>query len=120
MSLATSMIGGFIGNGADSYTVTRGSAPTFVDGVVVPGATTTVQILAAILPARNTDLRRTVEGERLTDLVVIYTGDPVFSGHDDGAPADLVEWNGHTYEIEDVDPFPGGLYQATARKRVAA
>lgn len=121
MSIASDIIGSFTGNGAALYPVTRGSAPTFVDGVVTPGATTEVQILAAILPASSTDLARRIEGERLRDLVVIYTGDPIFSGDETtGAPADLVTYAGKKYEVEDVDAFPGGLYQATARKKVTS
>lgn len=120
MSVASSILGAFVGGGADRYAVTRGSPPSVVKGSVAPGPTSEVEILAAILPARSTDLARTVEGERLVDLVVIYASDPLYPGRPDGSPADLVEWNGATYEVEDVDPFPGGLYQATARKKVAS
>lgn len=116
MSVASSIIGGFVNAQTN---VCRGSAPLVVKGVVSPGPTTTVQILAAILPASSTDLARSIEGERLRDLVVIYSADEVFSGNEaTGAPADLVEHAGALYEVEDVDPFPGGLYQAKARKKV--
>lgn len=83
------------------------------------GTSTDVLILAAIFPARNTDLVRDDEGRRRTDLIDIYAGSPLYSGTDAGQPADRLEWNGSTYEVEDVDVWPGGLYQAKARRKTA-
>lgn len=114
MSLASSILAGFR---PTTTTFRRGSAPTIVDGRAVPGAVVNVQVLAAILPARARRLAREVEGERLTGLVKIYASDPLYAGRDTGEPADRVDWNGDTYEVEEVDYFTdGGLYVATARK----
>lgn len=118
MSIASSILRGFV---KTLVSVRRGAAPTLTKGVATPSAPATVQILAAILPARSTDLARTVEGERLRDLVVVYSADLLRAGDDaTGAPADLVEFDGFLYEVEDVDAYPGGLFQATARKKVTS
>lgn len=115
MSIAASIIGGF------RRTLTpfqRAAAPTIVDGRVVPGAVATVQVLAAIFPKSSGRLVREPEGEARAGLISIYASDPLYAGRDTGEPADLVTWNGATYELEDVDFFEdGGLYVATARRK---
>jgi hypothetical protein len=115
MTIASSIIGGF-----RRYTtpVQRGSVPSVIDGRVQPGAVTTVQILCAIFPKKASRLMREEAGETRSGQIKVYSSDPIYAGRDTGEPADLIDWNGATYEVDEVDYYEdGGLYDATATRR---
>lgn len=108
MSIASSIIGGFR---RTTTPIRRPGAVTFVDGRAVPGAEATVQILAAIFPKKASRLMRELEGETRAGQIKVYSSDLVATG-------DLVDWNGATYEVDEVDYYEdGGLYDATATRR---
>lgn len=108
MSIASSIIGGFR---RTTTPIRRPGAVSIVDGRAVPGAETTVQVLAAIFPAKASRLLREVEGESQGGAIKVYSADLVKVG-------DLVDWNGATYEVDVVDFYEdGGLYDATATRR---
>lgn len=114
MSTASSIIAGFA---RSRVTIRRGSPATFVDGRAVPGTVSIVKILAVVLPAKSARLRREEAGERLAGAVNVYSSDPIYAARDTGEPADVLEWGGAMYELDEVDPFPGGLFVALATRR---
>ncbi len=92
---------------AASYTVTRRAKATYVDGVVVPGATSTFTIAAVVASTSGRDLKRLPEGRSSTDMQTIYTPTTLYVGAQNGNyESDLVSLNGDQWEVQFADVWP--------------
>lgn len=82
--------------------VTRRAAATYVGGIAVPGATSTIVIpFAVIVPASGRDLQRLDVGRRSQETRTIYTADQLLVGAQAGAnEADLVNLDGVAWEVQ--------------------
>ncbi len=98
------------------YTVTRPGPVTWTAGAPVEAAGTEFEIDAAIVPASNKDLQRLPEGERSGDVVKILTATELRTAESSASRlSDRISYLGRTYEVEDVDVWPG-FYDAIARR----
>lgn len=91
-----------------SYTVTRRAAATIDKGRDVPGRQTTLQISASVQPASGRDLLRLPEGRRATETQALFTTTLLLVGGQGSAnEADLVSIEGRTWEVQNVQSWPG-------------
>ena len=101
-----------------TYTVTRRAVATFAAGRAVAGATSTLTVTAAAVPATGRDLLRLPEGRRATETRIVFTTTALLVGGQGSAnDADLVGIDGRTWEVQQVESFPGyyrAIVQATA------
>lgn len=108
-----------------TYTVTRRAASTYsAGGVVVPGAETTLSIIAAIYQSTGRDLQRLPEARRSIATMTIFTTTRLYVGaqEDEGGTesdfdSDRITIDGVVYEVQTVGAFPGapGYYSALAQ-----
>lgn len=101
------------------YVVTRRAAATYVDGVAVPGVTSTFGVVAAVVPASGRDLLRLPEGRRSVETRAIYTAGPLLVGARAGVnEADLVEIDGDAWEVQMVETWKAatGYVKAIAQR----
>lgn len=100
--------------GADTYTVTRRGAATYVNKVPVYGADTTFEITASIQPMTQDELQREAEGLRASHAVRIFTGtDPALRTQEDpdsapGAVPDVITYRGVEYQIQRRNDWSDG------------
>ena len=87
------------------YTVKRTVAGSYVNGVYVEGAETTLTIQASVQPMSGNDLVAVPEGRRAADMVKLYTSTDLFSQGDAGSgqSPDRLVWLGKDYEISSKD-----------------
>ena len=87
------------------YTVKRTVAGSYVNGVYVEGAETTLTIQASVQPMSGNDLVAVPEGRRASDMVKLYTSTDLFSQGDTGSgqSPDRLVWLGKDYEISSKD-----------------
>ncbi len=103
------MIAGVIASlGGGTLTVTRRAAGTYVNGVLVPGATTTLSIVGLVAPLSGEEMRREAPGRSSGDVQWVMTATAVLVPR--GAPdtaqgGDLVSINGISYEVEAVERY---------------
>ena len=91
----------------DLYTITRRAAATYVNGIAVPGATTTLQTTAAFWPASGRDLQRLPEGRRsLATMAGVSTEKLVLGGQGGANEADLITIDGEPWEVQTVGTWP--------------
>lgn len=101
----------------NEYTVTRYKARSTTDGEADPlRVETTITIVAAIQPASGRDLLRLEEGQRLSEVIVLWTKTPLYS-HRQGYPPDTLVYKGEVYQIESIERWDdmGNFYEALAR-----
>lgn len=92
------------------YVVTRYTPSTYVDGRLVLGSPSTINIIATQQPVSGRDLQRMPEGTRVSDLLVFYTDTELKTQTPANAP-DQVTVSGETFEVQQVDNWgPGGNY----------
>jgi len=107
-------------SGSPVATVTRGAAGTYTAGRLTPGAlTTTTLAVVNIQPASGRDLLRLPEGVRTRETVAIWTSDELRTANEaTGAPADVVNYGGASYQVELVEDWVGlgGFRKAIAAK----
>lgn len=98
-----------------SYIVTRRPVPVYEpDGRLQAETTTTLTITAAVQPLQGgPELQRLSEGNRLTDVRVIFTTTLLQAN-----PADVVAIDGASWEVQSVENwYPvAGFYRAVAQK----
>lgn len=105
-----------------TYTVTRetpGASDAFLAdysrGKAVAGTTSTLTITAAIYPAKARDLLRLEEGRRSEAAIVIFTATELRTAvAPNGGNADRIAYGPDAYEVQAVDPWPGGFWKAIA------
>lgn len=85
-------------------TIKRETAGSYVNGVWVPGSTSTITIQASVQSATGEDQVTLPEGKRLSDIVKMYT-DTLLNvvGETVGQQPDKLLWRGHEYEIIQLD-----------------
>lgn len=85
----------------------RASAPT-VKGRAVAGGTTPLTIRGLVHPASGRDLQRLPEERRATETKVVYTSTQLLVGGEaDNNEADLLTIEGKSWEVENVESWPG-------------
>lgn len=104
-----------------TYTVTRRAAATNDGhGRAVAGSTSTLTITASVQPASGRDLMRLPEGRRTIETRVVYTTTRLLTGGQGAAnEADLLTIDGASYEVEQVQTWPGavGYYRCIVQAR---
>lgn len=83
------------------FTVKRTVAGSYVNGVYVEGAESTITIQASVQPVSGQDLVAIPEGRRASDMVKVYTSDDLFGQGDAGSgqSPDRLTYRGKDYEI---------------------
>jgi hypothetical protein len=100
-----------------TYTVTRAStANTYVDGLVVASATTTLQVVGSVQPIPGKELERLPEGLRDAEVKVIWTKDELRCGPD--TVPDRLSVESATWQVEKVEKWDtlGRYWRAVIRK----
>lgn len=99
------------------YVVTRGSPPTFVNGVAVPGSVVTIPITACVQPLEGIDLMRLPEGQRSDDYRVLYTAVQL-NTTESTQIADTVVIDGDAFQIMQCERFQelGNYFRARAQR----
>ena len=106
MSDAIALLGG-----DSQYTVTRPVAPANINGIFVPGSTTTFQITASIQPAPGRTLDLLPEGYRGRGGQICFTSTPLRTALSGQVP-DLVTYKGELHECVTVETWEElGNYQ---------
>lgn len=103
-----------------TYTVTRRAAATYVAGILTPGATSTLSIVAAVVPATGRDLERLPEARRSVETRAVFTATALKIGAQ-AAPyeSDLVSIEGDSWEVQHLETWPGlaGYYRAIVQRK---
>lgn len=88
-----------------TQTIKRTVPGSYVNGVYVEGAETTLTIQASVQPMSGNDLVAVPEGRRASDMVKLYTSTDLFSQGDTGSgqSPDRLVWLGKDYEISSKD-----------------
>ena len=90
---------------AATYTVTRRVKAGYdTHGVAQAMTTSTLSIVAAIVPAEGDDLQRLPEGRRSVETRAVYTTTQLLIGDENAAnEADLISLDGVMWEVEHAD-----------------
>ena len=93
------------------FSVKRTVAGSYVNGVYVEGAETTITIQASVQPVSGQDLVAIPEGRRASDMVKIYTDSDLFGQGDAGSgqSPDRLTYRGADYEIYTKDVNQSGV-----------
>lgn len=85
-------------------TITRETAGAYVNGIWVPGGTSTFTIQASVQPVTGEDQLVLPAGKRLSDYVKAYTStDLQVLDESSGLQPDKLTWRGNEYECISVD-----------------
>lgn len=86
-------------------TVLRQSAGAYVDGVFVPGSSSTLTIQASVQPVKmGRDMQALPEGRHMSDYKKIYCADRLnVTADGEGVQPDKIVHLGYVYEIIDLD-----------------
>lgn len=95
--------------------ITRRTASTYVDGDVVLGTTTMVNIEANVQPLKDAELLLLPEADRSREWVKVYTADVIRSQREgpSGYAADTFIWLGDVYKVIKVKTYSMGLLDHT-------
>ncbi len=102
-----------------TYTVTRRAAATYPNGIATPGSTSTLTIIAAVVPASGRDLERLPEGRRSTETRKVFTDTPIIVGAEGGAnESDLIAIGGDNWEAQTCGTWPAltGYYEVLVQR----
>lgn len=102
-----------------TYDVTRAAGPgTYTNGVLVPAATSTVQVRASVQPLTGRELQRLPEGLRTRELLSVFTVDALLV-EAPGVRPDIITIRGETWQVEKVERFAelGDYYHSIVSKR---
>lgn len=91
--------------------IKRTVAGSYVNGVFVEGAETTVTIQASVQPVSGQDMVSVPEGRRSSDVVKIYTDSDLFCQGNlgSGQSPDRLVWRGNDYEVYTKDVCQMGV-----------
>lgn len=106
-------------SGGTTLTVTRRAPGTLNKGRHTAGDATTHVISANVQPASGRDLLRLPEGLRTRETIAIWTaGDLRTVDESTSLPADVVAYDGASYEVQLVETWTvlGGYRKAIAAK----
>lgn len=100
--------------GGTTYDVTRRAASTTAGGRVTPGASSQLQILAAVQPLNGRETDRLPEFLRSREVRQLFTATELrAAGSVAGADADVVSIGGLNWEVSTVEAWHehGGFYR---------
>jgi hypothetical protein len=100
------------------FTVMRPSG-SYVAGRWVEGAGSAFEIVASIQPATPKELQRLPEGDRVRDVIAIWTTTELQVAASPAAQADRVTYAGASYEVQAVERWDLGEYFKALASRVA-
>lgn len=93
---------------AQNVTLIRGSAGSIVNGLYIPGSTTTSTIRAGVQPAVGEDLISLPEGQRERESYKIYSVSQMKTNDETaGIKADVLAFYGAEYEVQQVQRHYG-------------
>lgn len=101
------------------FTVSRPSG-SYVAGRWVEGTAETFEITASIQPATPKELQRLPEGDRVRDVIAIWTTTELRVAASPAAQADRVTYAGAVYEVQAVERWDLGAYWKVLASRVAS
>jgi hypothetical protein len=105
----------------EPYVVQRAAQGSYVDGVFVPGTSSTLSIRAAVQPLTGRDLLELPEGHHASEVRLVFTTTELRSLSPDSA-ADIVVIDGINWRVVEVSrwDFDGDThYRAMVSKRSA-
>jgi len=93
-----------------AVTVTRYAAGSYANGAWVEGASSTLSITACVQPMPAERMQTLPEGRRGTAGIIAFTDTALRTvGEDDHTSADRITWDGHTWEVVEVDNLKTGI-----------
>jgi hypothetical protein len=100
-----------------TYAVTRTAAGTFTQGRHAAGSTSTVSILAVIVPMSGRELERLPEGLRSSEVRAVFTVTPLIALDASHEP-DQIAVDGAMWQVEIVNDWTAstGCYHCVVRK----
>lgn len=91
---------------AQEIKLKRRSAGSYVDGVWVNGIETSRTIKASVQPATHEQLLNLPEAQRTKSTLAIFTTEALNTVNlSNKISADRIEYNGETYEVQQVSPW---------------
>lgn len=85
--------------------VTRRGAASIVNGLHVPGSTTSLQMTAVVVPASPEDTQVLPEGRRTERILQLFTKEPLQTPRIGVGAGDLVAVAGESYEVLHVEDW---------------
>lgn len=108
----------------EALSVQRTAAGSWINGVFVPGGTTTTTPKAVVLPVEPAELVRLDLGERVKAAIDIKIETPLYTASEvNKTAADVVTWQGHQWQVHSVayrNQIPGLEHYAVTATRVEA
>lgn len=99
---AQSLISGF----SEPITITRKAPGSFVNGIFVDGAVSSISATASVQPLNGREQVTLSELQRAKETLKMYTTTEVLvSNEAAGQRADLVSLRGRVYEVQRVEPW---------------
>lgn len=87
-------------------TVTRYAAGAYVNGLYVPGATSTLEVMMSIQPLKGRELLNLPEAQRTRRHMKCYAAAELLTAdQSDGKKADRVTYRGRVFEVQDAEPW---------------
>lgn len=107
----TSKFIGLNATGKVTLTLSRpsGTGGSYVDGVWVEAASTTVDILANIQPVGYKETMIMEEADRSKKMVKVYSASPIYSEEENENGPDEFDWEGDTYRVMKVLNYSMGI-----------
>ncbi len=85
---------------SEAITITRKAAGTYVNGVYVDGAVSTISAIGSIQPLSGREQLSLMELQHAKEIYKLYTSTEVFTVDEGtGKKADLVSFRGKVYEV---------------------
>jgi hypothetical protein len=110
--MSTTDLSGLIADFATgTYTVTRGAGPGSYaeDGKFAPASTSTVNVLAAVVPADGTDVQHLPEGMRTRSALAVFTVGEL-NAQAPGQQPDVIEIDGFAWQVQHSERWTAGNF----------
>ncbi len=102
----------------DVTIIRRAPGSRGVDGIWQEGAESTLIVKGSIQPLSGKELRQLTEGRRMGGRLKLYTKAELKTVNQDTAQnADLIEYNGRRYLVEDLLFYSPGIGRSTLNHR---
>jgi len=101
-------------------TIRRGSAGSDIEGRYTPGATNDITgVVASVQPITGDEAETLPEGLRSRRPAKLYTETELLQKNTStGTPADLILWDGETWEVVSVEKHTWGTYYKAMIARI--
>jgi hypothetical protein len=104
--MSTESAQALIANFSEPITITRKAAGSYVNGIFVAGAVSSISATASVQPLNGREQVTLSELQRAKETLKMYTSTEVFvSNEAAGRSADLVSLRGRVYEVQRVEPW---------------